>query len=84
MINPKHKFQNHDIVGYDNGVDKGEAIVVGIALIGQAVIGETYILRPLNNVIPNEEYPYDCFACFECHIQAIPRKATEKELGVLA
>lgn len=43
----------------------GLAVVRGIALQPQAVIGYTYILEDLSEKLPNAEYPYKFFVCTE-------------------
>jgi len=43
----------------------GTAIVRGIAMQPQAVIGYTYILEDTSGRLPNDVYPYKFFVCTE-------------------
>jgi hypothetical protein len=43
----------------------GLAVVRGIALEPQIVIGYTYILEDLSGKLPNDAYPYKFFVCTE-------------------
>ena len=56
-------------VNYDNGVIKGEGTVQACVSTGEPFIGKTYVLKDLSGNIPNDTYPYDCFACCACHIK---------------
>ncbi len=48
-----------------DGTRKGVAKVVGVATIGVAILGRTYILEDLTGNFPSANYPYPYFACFE-------------------
>ena len=54
-----------EIVRYDNGVMKGEGIVMGISTVPMATIGASVIIKDMSGNLPTNEYPYACFVCFE-------------------
>jgi len=67
------KFHKGEIVTYNNGVHKGYGQVLGVASTEMAVIGCLYILQDMSHTIECELYPFDCFACQECHITKVDK-----------
>lgn len=68
-----NKFSNNDLVSYDmrDGHMVGRARVIGVATIGQPLIGPSYILQDLSENVPNETYPYSAFVAFEYMLEKI-------------
>lgn len=64
-------YPNGTKVKYDNGVIKGEGVVVGYSVIEQSVIGATAIVEDQSGNIPNASYPYTHFACAEIHLKPV-------------
>ena len=58
LVNPHSEFQ---AVGY----------IVGVSNVGAPVVGKGYIIKVLDNSIPNETYAYDTFSCHECFISKL-------------
>src|ERR1035437_5647086 len=63
-----YKYKNGQEVYYDNGVFKGNALVIGYATTEQPVIGSMLILEDLSSVFPTIDYPFTHFTCAECHV----------------
>lgn len=49
---------------------KGTGKVVGVATIGNVIIGKSYIIEP-DQSIANSMYPYSHFVAFEVHLTKI-------------
>ena len=56
---------NKTVVRYDTGKYRGTAEVVGVATTHNPDIGYIYILEDIGENFPNDDYPYQCFACPE-------------------
>ena len=72
----KYKFkQGQEVIYRINGGNdlhyQGKGKIVGVCSTSAAVIGATYIVEDLENIFPNEMYPYSHFACFEMWLEAI-------------
>ena len=70
-----YKFEHDEIVAYDNGVLCGIGQIKGVCGTELPVIGVMYILKDLSHALPTKEYPFDHFACAECHM----KKADKEE-----
>lgn len=55
-------------VFFDNGMCKGQGKIVGCSTIGVAVIGRSYMVEVLDGSLPNDAYPFNTVAVFECHL----------------
>jgi hypothetical protein len=66
----EYKYWDQQFVHFDNGVVKGNGIIVGCAIIGHPLIGKTYIIQvhQCEPQIPNETYPFRTIPMTECHI----------------
>jgi len=64
-------YPNGTKVKYDNGVIKGEGVVVGYSVIDQIAIGATAIVEDTSGNIPNSVYPFTHFACAEIHLKPV-------------
>lgn len=66
-----YKYKANQRISYDNGVLKGEGLVLGCSTTDQAVLGKGMIIKDLSGNIPTEEYPFDTMAVFEVHLKPI-------------
>jgi hypothetical protein len=65
------KYQEGQIVKFNNGFVKGIGKIRGIATIAQPVIGINYIVERYGTNLQDKDYPYSCITVFECHIQGL-------------
>lgn len=62
------KLKFNEKVTYDNGIFKGNGLVLGIATLDNPLMGCGYIIKDLSNNFPNKEYKYDTFIVYETHL----------------
>jgi len=67
----KVDFKENAIVHYDLGVMKGSGKIKGISCAGVPLGGKSYIIEDLSGNVPNTQYPYRHFVCFEIHLDEI-------------
>ena len=68
----KMQFKQGDKVAYNIvGIMEGEGIIKGVATNGVPILGMQYIIEDLSSHIPNKEYPYSHFVCFEAWLKKV-------------
>ena len=64
-------WKDGDVVRYNTGPMKGEGIVVGVATVPLCTIGASVIVEDLSGNLPNDEYPFRIFVCFESQLERV-------------
>jgi len=62
------------VISYDNGVIKGNGIIVGLSSKDIPIIGVGYIVKDLSGNIPSDVFKYDTFIVFSIHIKELLEK----------
>lgn len=66
----EYKFQDGEIVEFNQFPISGVGRIKGVANEGVAVLGATYIVEVISSTVtlPNSDYPYKTIAVFESNI----------------
>jgi hypothetical protein len=64
----EYKFEQNQQVQFDDGVNQGEGVIVGVSAIGLPLLGISYLVKVTDGSLPTEVYPFDTRVVFECHI----------------
>jgi hypothetical protein len=69
----KYRFKDRQKVWFDNGLIKGEGLVVGVATMENFIIGSTYMVEVLtcNVPFPKESYPFKTIPVIDLHLEEI-------------
>ncbi|MCF8299084.1 MAG: hypothetical protein K9J13_16165 [Saprospiraceae bacterium] len=78
-----YTYKEGDKVIYDDQYGKGEGVVIGVAFHPEPPIGAGFIVRPTDNSIPNETYPYSVRVVFEVHMKLATSEDTNEKSDTL-
>jgi len=62
-------IENNTLVEYDNGILKGDGVVIGLATTEMPIIGIGYIVQDVSGNVPNEVYQYSSFVVHTIHLK---------------